>query len=556
MRSIPCFAVVLLFAAAAAGQVAQNPITAIEGTVTDAKTSQSIRGAQVIFTQISGGSLRQEATSNGEGHFSITGLQSGNYRVFIQARGYIPKVYGSTNQPSSGPAISVKAGQRVTDLSFALQQMGIIHGRVLNAEGDPMVRCAVQALQVNGRRNQPRGMSAGQTDDRGEYRIFDLVPGDYYVIANCQSNGGLSMPVGVGGDAANEELTYVPMYYPGVPDLKQASIVTVRSADELPIDISVSRQKTYHVRGSVSGAADAPNGPPAMALLVPRDLAIVQGPHMAAVLNGKFDVAGVIPGSYVLVVASEQPNSLKKMAREDVEVTAGNVDGLTVVLGTMSSIKGTLRVEGGMPPNTNLSLLMVSLQSSDSGALAGPSLTASSAEAKANPDGSFEMPEVAPGNYIVGLTANGTAFRDWYTKSARFGGRDVSDAGLRIGSGTSGTLEIVVSARGASVEGTVVDSNSQPVAGIGVMAIPDESRRKRWDLYDGGRTDDRGRFELRGLAAGEYSIVAAEDLDMDDRFDVDTMTKFAGEGARVRLEDGEHKTIQINPSASITADTR
>jgi hypothetical protein len=439
-------------------------------------------------------------------------------------------------------------------LTFALKQMGIIHGRVVNADGDPMVRCAVQALQVNARRNQPRGMSHGQTDDRGEYRIFDLVPGDYYVIVNCQGSGGMSMPLGVGGDPANEELSYVPMYYPGVPSLKEASIVSVRSADEVSVDISVTRQKTYHVRGVVTGTVDTPGGPPPTALLVPRDLAIVQGPRMAAVVNGNFDVRGVIPGSYVLVVTLEQANSQKKVAREDVEVGAADVDGLTLVLGNIASIKGTLRVEGGMPPNTNLSLLMVNLQAPEAGALAGPSLTGTSAEARINPDGTFEIPEVAPGNYMVGLTANGTAFRDWYTKSVRFAGRDVTDAGVRIGSGTSGSLEILVSAHGASVEGTVVDSNNLPVPNVGVMAIPDESRRKRWDLYDGGRTDDRGHFELRGLAAGEYSIVAAQNLDMDDRFDVDTMTKFAREGTRMRLEDADHKTVQLNPSASVTAD--
>ena len=293
-----------------------------------------------------------------------------------------------------------------------------------------------------------------------------------------------------------------------------------------------------------------------MALLVPRDLAIVQGPRIAAVVNGNFDVSGVIPGSYVLVVSLEQPNSPKKIAREEVEVGAADVDGLTLVLGSMASIKGTLRVEGGMPPNTNLSLLVVNLQASEAGALAGPSLTGTSAQARLKPDGTFEIPEVAPGNYIVGLTASGTAFRDWYTKSAHFAGRDVTDAGLRIVSGTSGSLEILVSARGASVEGTVVDRNNQPVPNVGVMAIPDESRRKRWDLYDGGRTDDRGHFELRGLAAGEYSIVAAQDLDMDDRFDVDTMTKFAQEGTKVRLEDADHKTVQLTPSASVTAESQ
>ena len=101
-----------------------------------------------------------------------------------------------------------------------------------------------------------------------------------------------------------------------------------------------------------------------MALLVPRDLAIMQGPRMAAVVNGNFDVRGVIPGSYVLVVTLEQPNSPKKIAREEVGVGAADLDGLTMVLGNMASIKGTLRVEGGMPPNTNLSLLVVNLQAS------------------------------------------------------------------------------------------------------------------------------------------------------------------------------------------------
>ena len=224
MRLMTCLAVLVVLCGGAFAQVAQDSTVTVAGTVTDAKTSQAIRSAQIVFTQISGGGSRQQATSDAEGHFSISGLQPGNYRVFIQARGYIPKIYGSTNQPSSGPAISAKAGQHLADLTFALKQMGIIRGRVLNADGDPMVRCAVQALQalqVNARRNQPRGMSQGQTDDRGEYRIFDLVPGDYYVIANCQGSGGMSMPLGASGDPTIEELSYVPMYYPGVPSLKE-----------------------------------------------------------------------------------------------------------------------------------------------------------------------------------------------------------------------------------------------------------------------------------------------------------------------------------------------
>ncbi|HLH06022.1 MAG TPA: carboxypeptidase-like regulatory domain-containing protein [Terriglobales bacterium] len=552
MRAIRCFAAILAFTLATFAQVSQDATASVEGTVTDAKTSQTIRGAVITLTPISGHGSRSQATSDAAGRFKITGLQPGNYRAFIQARGFLPKVYGSTTQPSSCPAVSLKAGQALTGLSFALKPLGVIQGRVLNADGDPMVRCKVQALQVNKRRNQPRGMSSAQTDDRGEYRVFDLVPGDYYVIANCQGYGGLSMARAPGSDAVSDELSYVPVYYPGVTDIKQASIVMVRSADEVTVDISVARQRTYHVRGTVTGAGDQGEGPPAMALLVPRGLAAMQGPRGAAVINGKFDLPGVVPGSYALVVQAHQPNAPVKMAREEVEVGSTNVDGLSLVLAPLSRIRGVLRVDGQAPSNTDLAMLSVNLQAMESGTLAGSAFAFTSAAAQLKPDGSFELSEVGPGNYMVGLTANGNTFRDWYTKSVHFGGRDVTDTGFRIGSGATGTLEIVVTARGASVQGTVVDSNHHPVASIFVMAVPDEGRRKRWDLYDGSRTDDNGHFELRGLAAGSYSIVAAQDLDMDDRFDVDAMNKFAAEGTTVRLDEGDRKTMELSPSANVS----
>lgn len=530
--------------------VAQNPVTSVEGRVADAGTSQAIRGAAITLTPLSGGGSRQQATSDQEGHFSITGLAPGKYRAFIQARGYIPKVFGSNNQPSSGSAISMEAGQHLTGLSFELKKMGVISGRVVNSEGEPMVRCAVQALQVNRRRTQPRGMSNAETDDRGEFRVFDLMPGDYYLIANCQNYGGLSMANAPGTSSSGSELAYVPMYYPGVADLKQASTISVRSGDEISADISLSKQRTYHVRGAIAGTG-TDETTPIMAMLVPRDLAIFQGPHMTGVVNGKFDLAGIAPGSYSLVVTEQGPNGATKVAREEVEVASADVDGLSLTLGSLSTIKGSLHVDGGLPQGTNLSLLSVSVQSMDVGSLAGPSLTFSSTEARVTPTGTFELRDVAPGNYMVGLSAAGSDFRDWYTKSVRFNGRDASDNGLRVGSGANGTLEITVSPQGASVSGTVVDSNHQPVANVGVMAIPDESRRKRWDLYDGSRADDQGKFQLRGLASGEYSIVAAQDLDLDDRFDVDAMTKFAAEGTRVRLNDGDRKTVELNVAPGV-----
>ena len=82
MRLMSWLAVLVVFCGGAFAQVAQDSTATVAGTVTDAKTSQSIRGAQIIFTQISGGSSRQQTTSDAEGHFIISGLPAGKLSSF------------------------------------------------------------------------------------------------------------------------------------------------------------------------------------------------------------------------------------------------------------------------------------------------------------------------------------------------------------------------------------------------------------------------------------------------------------------------------------------
>ena len=57
--------------------------------------------------------------------------------------------------------------------------------------------------------------------------------------------------------------------------------------------------------------------------------------------------------------------------------------------------------------------------------------------------------------------AHSDSLRDYYTKSVNFGGRDVADSGFSLNGDVY--LDVVISAKGATIEGVVMDSKSQPV---------------------------------------------------------------------------------------------
>jgi hypothetical protein len=61
-------------------------------------------------------------------------------------------------------------------------------------------------------------------------------------------------------------------------------------------------------------------------------------------------------------------------------------------------------------------------------------------------DGTFEIDDVAPGNYQVAVYTPAEKYRDWYLKSLLFAGREVADTGFAASGETS--LDVFASAKG------------------------------------------------------------------------------------------------------------
>lgn len=88
------------------------------------------------------------------------------------------------------------------------------------------------------------------------------------------------------------------------------------------------------------------------------------------------------------------------------------------------------------------------------------------------PDGTFAIPTVAAGSYIVNVTG---LPRDYYVKSARLGSRDVLNQTLDWAGLDNGSLEISISPKAPVFEGAVTDADGKPVSGT-VTLVPEPPR--------------------------------------------------------------------------------
>jgi len=165
-----------------------------------------------------------------------------------------------------------------------------------------------------------------------------------------------------------------------------------------------------------------------------------------------------------------------------------------------------------------------------------------SSGAAVNADGTFEIADVPGGTYQVGVSAKSEIYRDYYVKSVQESGREVADTGFAVTGGAS--LDVVVSAKGSSIEGTVTDVNGRPVVDAEVLAVPASGQRMRPEAYGTAKSGTQGQFTLRGMTPGQYIVVAIEGSHEDEK-SAEFLTKYGGAGEVVEVGEGEKKSVAL-----------
>jgi protocatechuate 3,4-dioxygenase beta subunit len=522
------------------GSSAPAPVTdkdkcTVEGKVVDAADGKPLRKAIVtLFPSERRDSRPMSVGTDADGIFTFKGVDPGRFRLAANRRGYVTQQYGQTATNRPGTMLTLQPGQHVKDILFRLQVSAAVSGRILDEDGEPLANVQVNALRHSYRDGRRTLMPAGfsSSNDLGEYRIFGLAPGEYFIRAafsgNSMTGGFISFDIDQVGDS-----TYAPTFYPGVQEGSQATPINLRAADDIRVNFTLSPTRAFSIRGKVINPSAS--GGRASLTLMPRDEMeqFTFGPGNNSIVNpdGTFEFRHVLPGSYTIIGRTNDEKG-RYTARQNIEMADRNLTNVIVAFSPASDIPGRFTVTGSF--QGRLRDLNVFLQP-DSGSRMGGET------AGAKDDGFFVLTGVADDLYRIRV---GGVPPNAYIKTARYGSEDVLEKGLDP-AGAHQSLEIVVSGDGGRISGAVSDKDQKAQPGITVVAIPDHPIRWISERSKPTSTDQNGRFNIQGLRPGRYRLYAFEEIEPGAYDDPQFMKRYLDHGKAVDISENSQQTVDL-----------
>jgi len=527
-------AALLLAALTAAAQTG-----AVQGRVTSSTHGEPVANALVTLREIqtSNGAPPQTyiCQTDSDGRFSIAGLAPGVYDPRPSKLGFETRPPERFATAHDFPPVTVEPGKTVTDLALRLIPDSVIAGRVLDADGDPVRYAQVEAEQygyVAGKR-QLRIMHSVQTDDRGEYRMFNLPPGRYYVRAEASPRSSRRQMQG------NEQVrgilpptAFTAAYHPGVADAARATELQAQPGGELDgIDISLAPEKRYSIRGKLP-AADPQKGRQSVRV-VARSGEQGRVQFTMRYPRDGYEIRDIAPGSYTVIGELVTPahQEERQFASQPVDVIDRDVDGVDLTFSPGVQVKGNVKVEGSAPvPLENLMALFQAIDLSGGGQ-----------QAKVAADGTFASAAMAPGIYQVRITG-----RNVYLKSVRVGDQLLPERKIDA-EHLSGDVTLTISADFGQVEGTVTDDAGKPVYNAYVTLIPDQSQADWQDRAQNASTKPNGKFSFANVQPGEYKAYAWLGVEPGAPQSADFRKPYEDRAVPVKVEASGRQTVDLKP---------
>lgn len=531
----------------------QSSDATIRGRVIAADTGRPLRSAVVRATAPNprGGALEgRVVTTDAEGRYELTELAAGRYSLSAAKGTYVTLSYGQLRPFESGKPLEIRAGQTIERVDFALPRGAVMAGRIFDEFGDPVAALSVTVMRsqyIDGRR-QLNPYGSATTNDLGEYRIFGLPPGQYYVSA---AQRGVSIAT-LGRPQDNS--IYVPTYYPGTLSPAEAQQLTLGIGQTInEINISVVAARAARVSGTVvtsdgqpmagaslslgqfwpgggsfgtSGSTVRPDGTFVIFSLAPGEYTLSAAP------SGM----GGPPGGFTSTTPSEESASIK------FTVSGEDITDLRLVGVKPIGITGKVLIDGD-PASLRASLSTLRIFASS----VQPDERGGSVSAPIKDDLTFEL-KVRPGKLRFAVSNFGAAGTQPALKAVRWRGVDITDSGaeFRPGEGASG-VEVELTNTRTDLSGVVTDNRGAPAKDYTIVVFALD--RERWgnaSRYQGtARPDQNGRFRIRGLPAGDYYAIAVDYLEPGAAGDPEFLESVRQKATPLSLGDGETKTLDL-----------
>jgi hypothetical protein len=549
--------------------VQSSGTTSVQGIAVIAGSDDPVSGAVVELRSVNDSSAEPLlAATQSSGSFLFRGVPAGRYVVVATRNGYLPAEFGQKNAQGRGVPIVVSTTQPQIDLRITMTPTASVSGRILDRSGQPIAGVPVQLVKPifqEGRRTMSV-MKSMLTNDLGEYRIFWVAPGSYYVNVippvDVPPPGGTGIPLIINPysqpagrslwwNAANVTTTptgnglpdneaYLPIFFPGTPDESAATLIDLQAgADVRGIDIRVVPVRAWRIRGVVLNGTTRQPMPG-----VPLQL-ISLGPMPRATqanadTMGRFVIPKVPSGPYVLasLVPAAGVGRLLSVEVRDADIEAN------IELQPFYNLSG--RIAASNPTALSIGLRL------ELGIQNPPQLNTTPAA-----DGSFTLRNVPPGDYRVFLspilvpqvTSAPTIpvnLQNAYVKSMRLGDTDLLNGRLRLDRPPESPIEIITATDPGNLSGRVLDNRQRPSSGAIVVLMPELERRvQRTDLYKTASTDEAGQFLIEGVPPGDYRLFAWENVGEFAWRDPAFMREVEERGRALRITEGSRQTVEL-----------
>jgi hypothetical protein len=535
---------------------------AIGGVVVNQQDG-SVRPVRRALVTLAGPGLAggvQVATDD-SGRFAFPDLPAGRFTLTAEKPAFVKTYYGS-KRVGRGPGMPVALadGQRLVNLSVPLVRGAAIEGTVLDENNKPLSSAQVTVLQaavVNGVRKlvNVTGAQWATTDDRGNYRLYGLPPGDYTVRASGGLNAfdvRLATGAAIDGSAVAPLVARSGAYFPGVIDATLAEFFPLAAGQER-LGVDVRTPLVHPTR--IGGTAIGPSGQPLRTVMIGLANASTGTLHTSLggifVLrdDGRFSVTSLTPGRYLFFgrgIESGQPGDpslLPLWASE--EIAVNEQDYLDLVLRFLPgvSVSGRLAFSGSQPA-PDMTRLRIALTAVP--AIAGTAYPPPAVPPQ--PDGSFSFSGVPPGKYRISVTGGGA----WSLRSAMAGERDTLDQPLEVLPGQDfHGIAVTLTDRPTTLAGTLFDQLGRPSPDYSVVVF--STNRAHWTtaprrVSGAVRAGSDGRFSVVGLPPGEYFLTALPDVDPSQLAELAFLDQLAATAMKVTLAEGETKTQDLTMS--------
>ena len=495
-----------------------QPRTSVEGFVLNAATGEPIRRAQVRLLPVEGALSPPSTLTDAAGHYAFTPISPGNYFLAADRDGYVSGSFGQRKPGRAPKTLNLAAGLKLRDINIKLEPTSAISGRITDDEGEKLANVTVLALRAvvsTGGRPIYHAFASATSNDLGEYRLFGLEPGRYFIAAHSLRSG--------------RGLIYPPTLYPDTPEIARATPINVTAGASIPsIDFRMPATSAATLKGRVSANTAVTGG--SVQLAMRGGLGVIGNYHASIQPDGTFNFANLPPGPYSLV-GNANSEGKQLTASMPLDVTPNTTDPVVLTFQPATPVKGRIVFEEA-PKDIPIGL-QVMFESRD------PMFGGSSTSVRDNLTWTYDLAQ--PTQYwldVLGLPDR------YYLKSVSAGREDLYDKGLDLTNGPPGPVELLISNKASSLQITVTHEGA-PFSNATVVLVPEGVRRTRSRLFRSALSDASGKCRFMGITPGEYKLFAWEYVPGGNYEDADFLEAQSRNGKAIALREGVREDVTL-----------